>query len=486
MSFTRDKSDTHGRCETSFPDTFKWAVATAAYQVEGAVGEGGRTPSIWDEFCKERNIPCAERGDDMYALYKEDIAMMSRMHVTSYRFSFSWSRLMMWVPELGKAVANPAGVAFYRDLIHELRRWDIEPLITLYHWDMPMFVENNVGEGGGWLNREVVQHFEDYAKVAFQEFGHLVPMWFTMNEPWTFCALGYGAGVHAPGRSGTDTEAYLCAHNVLIAHATAVSLYRDMRTAGTYVRRSGQISMVINSDFGIPADPSEPADVEAADVYMQFQLDWFLSPLVNGRYPPHMVERAGSHLPTFTEAEANLVRGSLDGVLGLNHYTTHLITPCDSSRSTTECSSLAQGWDMDMATDHGPHPADARLSPECAWHAGYPAGYGLLLNYVHDNYPELNILLTESGWCGADLIDDQDQLWYYQTYLAEVHAAMARGVPILGYTAWSLMDNYEWGSFVPRFGLWHVDYNTLERVPKTAALWFGNVAKTNCLEVPGY
>lgn len=395
---------------------------------------------------------------------------------------------MMWVPELGKAVANPAGVKFYRDLIHELRRWDIEPLVTLYHWDMPMFVENNVGEGGtsAWLDGDVVDHFENYAMVAFQEFGHLVPMWFTMNEPWTFCALGYGAGVHAPGRSGSDTEAYLCAHNVLLSHGRAVALYREMRDDGTHVRPDGQISMVVNSDFGIPADPSIPEDVEAADAYMQFQLDWFLYPLVHGEYPPHMVTRAGEHLPTFDEEEANLVRGSLDGVIGLNHYTTHLITPCDSPRSTKQCSDLPAGWHRDMETDHEPHPPGARQSPECGWHAGYPAGYGLLMNYVHEHYPDLNILLTESGWCGTDLIDDRDQLWYYQEYLAEVHAAMARGVPILGYTAWSLMDNYEWGSFVPRFGLWHVDYQTLERVPKTAALWFGRVAKNNCLEVPGF
>lgn len=475
-----------GQCQNAFPDGFKWAVATAAYQVEGAVEMDGRTPSIWDSYCRSHpGVACADRGDDMRHLFKDDIAMMARMHVTSYRFSISWSRLMMWVPELGRAVANPAGVKFYKDLIHELRRWNIEPLITLYHWDMPMFLEDNLGEGSAWLSKQVVGHFEDYARVAFTEFGHLVPMWFTMNEPWTYCFLGYGAGVHAPGRSGTATEAYLCAHNTLLAHAQAAQLYRSMRNEGTVMRR-GKISIVINSDFGVPANPDEPADVEAAEAYMQYQFDWFLSPLVNGHYPPHMVERAGTHLPTFSQEESELVRGSLDGVLGLNHYTTHLITECDSPRSTTNCSSLSVGWGFDLHVDSGPHPSDARQSPECGWHAGYAPGYGLLLDYVHEHYPDLDILLTESGWCGTDLIDDQDQLWYYQTYLEQVHQAMQRGVPILGYTAWSLMDNYEWGSFQPRFGLWHVDYDTLERVPKTAALWFGEVAKKNCLDVPGY
>lgn len=466
-----------------FPKDFKWAVATAAYQVEGAVAEGGRTPSIWDDFCRRTpGMDCADVGDDMYHLYKEDIQMMTKMHVTSYRFSFAWSRLMMWNASLQKTQANPEGVKFYRNLIHELRRNHIEPLVTLYHWDMPMFLENEIG---GWLGDEIPMHFRDYAEVAFTYFGDMVEMWFTMNEPWTFGYLGYGAGAHAPGKTNSDTNAYAAMHNVLLAHGEATKLYRQMRHEGKVMKR-GKISIVLNADFGIPADPESSEDKEAADAYLHFVLDWFLHPLVKGSYPPHMVKRAAGHLPSFTAEQAAMVKGSLDGVLGLNHYTTHLITECDSPRSTISCSDLSKGWASDLHVDSNPHPADARKSPKCAWHAGWPKGYGMLMDYVYKNYPDLEILLTESGWCGDKLIDDLDQLWYYKTYVAEVLAAIKRGVPVTGYTAWSLMDNYEWGSFNERFGLWYVDFDTLERVPKTAAMWFAKVVKNNCLADYGF
>lgn len=473
-----------GECINMFPKGFKWAVATAAYQVEGAVAEGGRTPSIWDTFCKRTDgMACADTANDMYHKYKEDIKMMKELNVGYYRFSFAWSRLMKWNKETKRAEANPEGVKFYTDLIHELRRNHMDPLVTLYHWDMPEFLEQEIG---GWLGDDIASHFKDYSDVAFRYFGHLVPMWFTMNEPWTFGYLGYGAGAHAPGMNDSDTNAYKAMHNVLLAHGESVKLYRKMREEGTVMTR-GQISIVLNADFGIPADPNSEADKEATEAYLQFVLDWFLHPIVKGSYPPHMVKRAGDHLPKFTAEQKKLVMGSLDeNILGLNHYTTHLITECDSERSTTKCESLSQGWALDLHVDSAPHPPDARKSPKCVWHAGWPKGYGMLMDYVHATYPELTIILTESGWCGDKLIDDLDQLWYYKTYLAEVLNALKRGVPVIGYTAWSVMDNYEWGSFNERFGLWYVDFDTLERVPKTASFWFAKVVENNCLDDYGY
>jgi beta-glucosidase len=473
-----------GECIDMFPKGFKWAVATAAYQVEGAVAEGGRTPSIWDTFCKETpNMTCADTGNDMYHKYKDDIKMMKELKVGYYRFSFAWSRVMKWNANKGRAEANPEGVTFYTNLIHELRRNHIDPLVTLYHWDMPMFLEDAIQ---GWLGDNIAEHFRDYSEVCFTYFGHLVPMWFTMNEPWTFGYLGYGAGVHAPGQRDSETMAYKAAHNVLLAHGESVKLYREMRTEGKVMSR-GQISIVLNADFGIPVEAGNDEDITATEAYIQYVLDWFLHPIVKGSYPPHMVERAGSHLPTFTEEQKELVMGTLDdNILGLNHYTTKLITECDSPRSKTKCEDLSKGWALDLHVDSSEHPPDARKSPKCVWHAGWPTGYGMLMDYVYKNYPDLKILLTESGWCGDNIIDDLDQLWYYKTYVAEVLSAIKRGVPVLGYTAWSVMDNYEWGSFNERFGLWYVDFNTLERVPKTASFWFAKVVENNCLDDYGY
>lgn len=402
--------------------------------------------------------------------------------MTSYRMSISWSRLMKWDPASKRMVANPEGVAFYRNMFHELRRWFIEPMVTLYHWDMPLALEQNLSPPG-LLSEAIPGHFLDFARLAFTEFGHLVPLWFTFNEPWTFSVMGYNSGVHAPGHKGSPTETYTVAHHILLAHGAAAKLYREMRAAGTYVMREGRISMVLNSDWGLPSSPESHADRRNAQDWNEFVLDWFLGPLVHGEYPPAMKAKAGSNLPTFTAEQRALVAGSLDGFFGLNHYTTFLITSCDSDHSEVKCESLNPGWERDLGVQHNRHPEGSRSSPnpKCAWLHGYPAGYRMLLDYVHERYPSLDLLLTENGWCGTDTIFDEDQLWYYQKYLAEVLAGIKRGIPIIGYTAWSLMDNYEWGSFAPRFGLWHIDYKTLERVPKTAALWLAKVAQGNCL-----
>jgi len=492
-------------CKHPFPPDFKWSAAIAAYQAEGGSSDAGRQPSIWDDFCKRavrcnglqtldpppgqecEPIECADKADDVFHKYKEDITLMQSMHLTAFRMSLSWSRLMSWDPDRKRMVRNPEGVAFYKDLLLELRSKFIEPHVTLYHWDMPLALEQNIGAPGqgGWLSRDIVGHFNDFASLAFEEFGHIVPIWFTVNEPWTFSVFGYGFGMHAPGHKGSPTETYLVGHHVLLAHAVAVQTYRTMRANGTRVRKDGQISFVLLSDFGIPVLAGDPDDEAAAKDYNSFMLDWFLHPVTYGTYPQVMVEKAGDHLPSFTDEEAALVRGSVDGFFGLNHYTTKAVTDCASPRSKFPCPDLPAGWMADVHVDMMQHPKGARVpsNPMCSVFQGYPEGYDVLLNYVHKNYPKLRMMLTENGWCGSDLLDDQDQLWYYQEYLGRVQDAVSRGIPIMGYTAWSLMDNYEWGSYQPRFGLWQVDYENLRRVPKTAALWYSKVAQRNCLDV---
>lgn len=471
------------------PSTFHWAVATAAYQVEGGYNETNREYSIWDKFCRTRpGVECADVADDEIHKYKEDIALMSKLNINSYRFSLSWSRMMSWNSTTRKMQPNPAGIAYYQKLIHELKNNFITPFITLYHWDLPQALEDNL-DPPGWLNKDIKDHYEDYCRLAFQQFGNIVPYWFTFNEPWTFSTFGYSVGAHAPGRSSNSTEAYTVTHHVLISHATVVRLYWRMREQGQVMQR-GRISIVVNSDIGIPSDSTEPSDIEAANRYNDYQIGWFLNPLAHGDYPNSMKVHSANNIPEFTEEESQLVKGTYDNVVGINHYTTHLITECDSPRSSIQCSSLPIGWATDLHVDSNPHPHGAVPSgtmwngttnvPLCAWHAGYPDGYGVLLDWVHNIMGGADILLTENGWCGNNTLDDKGQLWYYQSYVKQVFEARERGIPIIGYTAWSLLDNYEWGSYGPRFGLINVDYTTQERTPKIAAEWYRKLASTGC------
>ncbi|DAZ93304.1 TPA: hypothetical protein N0F65_000855 [Lagenidium giganteum] len=486
-----------------FPDNFLFGSATAAYQVEGGWNQLGRTASIWDEFCRaEPALQCANVANDFVHRYKEDVELMVQTGLTSFRFSISWSRVMTWDPATNRMVSNPEGIAFYQALVNELRRRGIAPIVTLYHWDLPAKLHNEL-EPKGWLNPAIVDHFVEYAELMFREFGDSVDLWSTFNEPVMFTTMGYGNGRFAPGQRDSDTNSYTVAHNVLLSHGKAVQRFRELKNASV-LQDDARIGIVLNADFSYPLNKSDPTDVAAAERKMEFLLGWFLKPIVSGDYPAIMRDRAGSRLPTFSSEEQQAVKGSYD-LFMLNHYSSKSVTDCASHVSDVNCTDLSLGWERDLGVDDTRIPPGARRSSvddegnyNCHWFTGYPQGYMDTIKWMHRHNETADILLTENGWCGNDTVDNLDQLWYYQSYMGEVHKAITKEkIPIIGYTAWSFMDNYEWGSFKPRFGLYHVNFtettgrkdenyvprsDQLVRTPRIAAKWFARVALNRCLD----
>ena len=303
---------------------FLWGTATAAYQIEGSyISVDGRTPSIWDTYShipgKTVNNDTGDIADDSYVRFREDIKLMKAMGVNAHRFSLSWSRIL---PN-DSGVVNKKAINHYNRFIDELVKNDIQPMVTLYHWDLPEYL---VQKYNGWLSNRIVADFSFYAKTCFAAFGDRVKFWMTVNEPLTFCNLGYVQGIDAPGRcscrskcvSGdAATEGYLAAHNVLNSHAAAVHLYRTKFQAN----QKGEIGIALNHDFAVPLT-SSPEDIAAAERKNQFTMGWFADPIVFGKYPQVMRDIVGDRLPEFTAEESSLLRGSFD-FWALNHYTTH-------------------------------------------------------------------------------------------------------------------------------------------------------------------
>ncbi|KAG6614826.1 Beta-glucosidase 30 [Phytophthora cinnamomi] len=477
-----------------FPADFLFGTATAAFQVEGAWNASGREPSIWDNYCRSQpGLQCADVADDFFHRYHDDVGRMAAMGLSSFRFSISWSRVMHWDARERRMRPNPQGLAFYHALLDDLQTHGLQPIATLYHFDLPLTLQTQL-EPKGWLNQDIVTHFEDFAALAFREFGTKVKYWATFNEPLTFISGGYGSCDAAPGgMEPSTTNTYIVAHNVLVSHAKAVKLFREMKQGErSVVAVDARIGIVLNAEFGYPVEASNALDVAAAERKMQFDLGWFLMPLVTGEYPTIMRERIGERLPRFSAEEAALVQGSYD-VLMLNHYYSRVVTDCDSERSKITCDELPLGHARDRGIDDTRAPNGARAppasSPECSWLAGYPDGYLDTIKWMHAKDPSAQILLTENGWCGNEQVVNLDQLWYFQAYVEQVYKAVVEEkIPILGYTAWSFLENNEWGSYKPRFGLHYVNFTKqdvsteLARVPRPTAKWFAHLATTKCLD----
>ncbi|KAG2957645.1 hypothetical protein PC129_g23487, partial [Phytophthora cactorum] len=385
-----------------FSDDFLFGSATASYQVEGAVKEGGRTPSIWDQFCRERpGVKCANVADDFYHRYKDDVQLMVKMGLQSFRFSISWSRVMNWDPALHGMRPNPEGVAFYHSLIDELKANNIKPILTLYHWDLPLELHTELSPQG-WLNSDIVQHYAEFAALIFHEYGSKVNLWTTFNEPLSFTTAGYATGREAPGFTGSPTQVYTATHNVLLSHARAVQLFRELKNSHV-INDKARVAIVLNADYAYPLDESIPADVEAASRKMEFDVGWFLSPIVSGDYPSVMRDIVGDRLPRFTPEETALLKGSYD-LFMLNHYSTRAATDCDSSASKTDCNKLAIGWQRDRGVDISQTVPGTRQRSEkalkdshCASFTAYPPGYLETIKWLHKHDTSADILLTENG-----------------------------------------------------------------------------------------
>nr|WP_308288233.1 GH1 family beta-glucosidase [Streptomyces corallincola] len=461
----------------SFPPGFLWGAATSAYQIEGAVREGGRTPSIWDTFSHTPGRTAGgDTGDvavDHYHRYREDVALMARLGVNAYRFSVSWSR----VQPTGRGPAVQVGLDFYRRLVDELLAAGIEPAITLYHWDLPQELE----DAGGWPERETAYRFAEYARLVGEALGDRVQSWITLNEPWCSAFLGYGSGVHAPGR--TDPVAALrAAHHLNLAHGLgAAALRASMPTRN-------RIAVSLNSSVVRALSPS-PANMAAARRIDDLANGIFHGPMLHGSYPKTLLKATGSltDWSFVRDGDLRAARASLDA-LGLNYYTPALV-------SAAEGGGRGHGADGHGASEHSPWPgADDVLfhhtpgeRTEMGWSIDPTGLHELLMRYTREA-PGLPLYVTENGAAYDDRPDadgrvhDPERIAYLHGHLGAVHRALADGADVRGYYLWSLMDNFEWSyGYGKRFGAVYVDYPTLTRTPKSSAHWYAEAARTHTI-----
>ncbi|XP_047316108.1 beta-glucosidase 42 isoform X3 [Impatiens glandulifera] len=453
-----------------FPSDFVFGTATSAYQVEGAWNEGGRGPSIWDSFCNVKgNIIDGSNGNvavDQYHRFQEDVDLIAKMGFGAYRFSISWSRIF---PDgLGTNV-NEEGIAYYNDLINALLEKSIQPFVTLYHWDLPLNLDQSIG---GWLDERVIKYFSIYAETCFSRFGDRVKHWMTLNEPLQTAINGYCIGIFAPGQSkNATTEPYLVAHNQLLAHAAAVNIYREKYQ----MKQGGHIGLAVDCEWAEPLSDSME-DKIAAQRRLDFHLGWFLDPIFHGDYPKSMRDQLGDRLPTFSEKEKELLRMTVDFV-GLNHYTSRFIA---HSTATSENPNYEeQQMERIAEWESGEVIGQKAASP---WLYVVPWGIRKVLNYIAERYNNPQIYVTENGMDDEDnsdaslndMLDDKMRVEYYKGYLTSVALAIKDGANVKGYFAWSLVDNFEWGNgYTKRFGLIYIDYkNRLNRHMKSSAYWW--------------
>ncbi|KAF7124159.1 hypothetical protein RHSIM_Rhsim12G0135400 [Rhododendron simsii] len=458
----------------SFPKAFVFGTASSAYQYEGAVKEDGRGPTVWDKFAhsfgKVLDFSNADVAVDQYHRFDEDIQLMKDMGMDAYRFSIAWSRIF---PN-GTGEINQAGVAHYNNLINALLAQGIQPYVTLYHWDLPQALEDRYN---GWLNPQIIKDFAIYAETCFQKFGDRVKHWITFNEPHTFTTQGYDVGLQAPGRcsvfllpfcraGNSRTEPYIAAHNVLLSHATP--------------KQRGALGVAFDVIWYEPATNSTDDQI-ATQRAQDFQLGWFVEPLILGNYPNTMIDRVGDRLPRFTKAESALVKGSLDFV-GINHYTTFY--------ARNDTSNIIGILLNDAFSDSGAItlPFKDGLKPTAdransIWLYIVPHGIRSLMNYIKEKYGNPPVIITENGMDDAnnpftsqkDALKDEKRIKYHNDYLSNLLASIKEdGCNVKGYFVWSLLDNWEWAAgFTSRFGLYFVDYNDkLKRYPKDSVQWF--------------
>eukprot|EP01018_Ginkgo_biloba_P033180 Gb_09557 [translate_table: standard] len=470
-----------------FPPGFLFGTASASYQYEGAAREGGRGPSIWDTYShtpgKIDDGSNGDVADDEYHRYKEDVRLMKRMGVDAYRFSVSWCRIL---PK-GKLKhgINLEGITYYNNLINELLKNGIKPFITLFHWDQPQALED---EYKGFLSSNIVKDFADYAEVCFIAFGDRVKHWITLNEPLSYASLGYDTGKQAPGRcssrfgnctaGNSATEPYIAGHNLLLAHAAAVEVYKRKYQAV----QKGLIGITIVTSWILPYSDSLD-DRRAAQRTLDFNFGWFMDPLTTGAYPSSMRNILRDRLPKFSKRQSRLLKGSYD-FFGINYYTSRYAANNPSPPNLRD-TDYFQDSHANVTTERNGVP----IGPKAAsnWLYVYPRGIRDLLKYTKNRYNNPPVFITENGvdeFNNSTLplkesLNDTWRIDYYSKHLSEVRKAISDGCNVRGFFAWSLLDNFEWtNGYTLRFGLHFVDYkHNLTRYPKASANWYREFLK---------
>lgn len=442
-----------------FPSDFLWGAACASYQCEGAWNEDGKGESIWDAFSHEddgKHIRDQQNGDiacDHYHRFREDIALMKQLHVKCYRFSISWTRI---IPD-GDSEVNPAGLDFYDELLNELLKNDITPMVTLYHWDLPLTLQHK----GGWLNREIIAAFGRYVRIVVERFGQRVKLYLPINEPQCICNAGYGAGIHAPGvRLGGESLARIY-HHIALAQSEAQRIIKEV------VGPEAQVGASACFPLCFPQHDT-PENREAA-YHKCFELTdegWpgafhiMLDPLIFHRYQedaPMLLKRFEASIP-----QADWDAMETPDFIGINSY---------------------EGWMVDEQGEFV-QPERGAVRTACGWQITPGVMHGGMVN-VYRRYG-LPIYITENGMVNNDMIyldgkvHDPMRIDFLHRYLTELSKAIAEGVPVKGYLQWSIMDNMEWAEgYTQRFGMVYIDYPTLRRIPKDSAYWYARVMETN-------
>ncbi len=439
---------------TDFPPDFTWGAATAAYQVEGGVDEDGRTPSIWDTFCAEpRRVRGGQSGAvacDHRHRFRDDVGLMAGLGLGAYRFSLSWPRVLP-----GAGAPSASGLGFYDQLVDTLLEAGIEPWVTLYHWDLPQELE----DAGGWPERATAHRLAELAEAAGAALGDRVRHWITLNEPWCSAFLGYGSGIHAPGRAD-PAAAVRASHHLLLAHGEAVQALR-----ATVPQAQVGVTLNLYPVAGLTDDAGTADLVRRID---GLHNRWFLDPVLLGRYPADVLSDLGDLVPPglVRDGDLDTVHQPLD-FLGVNYYTRHNVRP-----------SVYPGTN---AADFGGRWLDRTAN---GWEVD-PDGLHETLVRVARDYPALPLVVTENGSAWPDRVEpdgevhDRGRLDYLGAHLEACARARRDGADVTGYFAWSLLDNFEWAEgYAVRFGLVHVDYPTQQRTVKASGRWYADFLRS--------
>ena len=452
---------------TSFPQGFIWGAATSSYQIEGAAHEDGRGASIWDTFCATPGkVARGENGDvanDHYHRYPEDIAIMKELGLQGYRFSFAWPRMFA----NGDGAREERGFAFYDRLIDSILEAGIEPLATLYHWDLPQALQDK----GGWENRDTIKHFADYSAAVVERFGDRVKKFTPINEPWVVAWLGNGIGIHAPGKVDRKA-AWAVAHHTVVAHAASTNAMRS-------VRSDILTGPVLNQTRSVPDDINDPIQANAADLLDAISNRFWMDAFMYGKYPQVIMDKFGDELSPWIKDGDMQAATVKNDFIGINYYFDNRVGP--SLGGKPEWHSISGLFDLDIdETPRGP-------LTDMGWPLTPEGLESLLVRWYKehgDKCPDLYI--TENGAAydegpSADgAVHDPRRTDYLATHLKAVSNAIAQGSPVKGYYQWSLMDNFEWAlGYEKRFGIVHVDFDTQKRIIKDSGLWYRDQIKNN-------
>lgn len=445
--------------EKGFCKDFLWGAASAAHQIEGAYLEDGKGMGIWDTFEQETGyIIRNENGNvacDHYHRYREDVAIMKELGLKSYRFSVSWPRVM---PE-GYGTVNEKGLQFYIDLVNELTEAGIEPMVTLFHWNLPTAIY----ELGGWENPQVVDWFEQYTDVVTTALGKKVKYWMTFNEPQLFIGAGLNAGVFAPFEKKSTEALMRISKNVYLAHGKAVRIIRKNC-------QNSIVGMAPTGEIVIPRDMNAESIERARKLSFSMKkesftssITWWSDPVFFGKIPEDAQAIFGECLPVLTEEEWEIVAEPLD-FYGFNIY---------------------QGLeDLDLTEEYGPYAYPGSPKTSMDWNVTPEVLYWSC-RFLYERYGK-PIMITENGmssfdWVSLDgKVHDPNRIDFLHRYLRSIKDAVSEGIPVLGYQYWSIMDNFEWiNGYDKRFGLVYVDYRTQKRTIKDSACWYRDVIATN-------